>query len=229
MQKVEKCSGGDHEVIIGVVSFHGESPIEIRIGEGCGDIAASSCAGQSPESLLHSFTAYYLFYLVGAVSIFIPFITGQGALNLLPWLLSFSGILALLQFSCVRKAPGSNAILLIATLHLTTGVWMLRRPRVSPAAVAYMIEVWFLIHGSLKLWISLQVRKLTTWPALFASGCSSIVLACVVHRLSPKYGLSLVDIYVRVELLFTGCASALLLYSIIAFLWNQRPSHHDDT
>ncbi|BBN00945.1 hypothetical protein MPTK1_2g03290 [Marchantia polymorpha subsp. ruderalis] len=141
MQKVEKCSGGDHEVIIGVVSFHGESPIEIRIGEGCGDIAASSCAGQSPESLLHSFTAYYLFYLVGAVSIFIPFITGQGALNLLPWLLSFSGILALLQFSCVRKAPGSNAILLIATLHLTTDVWMLRRPRVSPAAVAYMIEV----------------------------------------------------------------------------------------
>ncbi|KAL2612947.1 hypothetical protein R1flu_024639 [Riccia fluitans] len=215
----------DHVVLrvascIDGVGVGGEKPSDIRVV----DMGESSQGRQTrdAECLLQSLTNYYLFYLVGATSVFIPFITGQGPLHMLPWLLNLSGCLSLLQYACVRRAPGSTAIFFLATLHLTTGVWMLRRPTVSEATVTYLVQMWFLIHGTLKLWISLQVRKLSTWPALFASGLLSVLLAGVLHHLPSNFGLTPVDIYIRIELLFTGCAGALLLYSMVAIIINRK-------
>lgn len=174
-----------------------------------------------PDDQLQRLTLYYTLYgavfgVVGVLAIILPLFTGLAVTQILPWLLVLGGAVTLLQFLLICGAPGTTAFLLLAILHLAVGLWMLMKPVAGQTEVTFILAAWFLVHGVVKLIMACQVRKLTTWPAVLASGFASIVLAFVITALTPKLGLLLVGICFGGDLIGTGCA--LLLIALMAFL-----------
>ncbi|KAL3680199.1 hypothetical protein R1sor_023155 [Riccia sorocarpa] len=183
-----------------------------------------------PEEHLERLTLYYTLYgavfgVVGALAIALPLLTGLAVTQIIPWLLILGGAVTLLQFLLICGAPGTTAFLLLAILHLGVGIWMMMEPIAGTTEVTFVIAAWFIVHGVIKLVMACQVRKLTTWPAVLASGLASIILAFVVTALTPRYGLTLVGITFGSDLLVTGIA--LLLIALMAFLGKQHRSITD--
>ncbi|KAL2612888.1 hypothetical protein R1flu_024580 [Riccia fluitans] len=178
-----------------------------------------------PEEHLERLALYYTLYgavfgVVGALAIAIPLLTGLAVTQIIPWLLILGGAVTLLQFLLICGAPGTTAFLLLAILHLGVGLWMMMEPIAGQTEVTFVIAAWFIIHGVIKLVMACQVRKLTTWPAVLASGLASIVLAFVITALTPRVGLTLVGITFGGDLVFTGIA--LLLIALMAFLGRRH-------
>jgi uncharacterized membrane protein HdeD (DUF308 family) len=178
-------------------------------------------SGEMAEEHLERLTLYYTVYglvfaVVGAIAILLPLLFGIEVLSLLAWLLVLGGAITLLMFVLICGAPGTTSFLLLGAMHLAAGLFILLQPSEANKRFYYLFSAWFLLHGVIKLLMSCQVNKLTTWPAVFVSGLASISFAIIVLLFQSQFGLEMVAIFFGADLAATGVA--LLLISCMAYL-----------
>lgn len=193
-------------------------------------IPIRSMTGHIPEEALNRLTLYYTLYgivfaAVGAISIVLPLVFGVGVQALLAWLLVLGGSVTLLMFLLICGAPGTTAFFLLSGLHLAAGLYLLLNPPSSREHLIYLLAGWFILHGVLKIFMSIAVRKISTWPVVLVSGVASIVLAFVIVTLTSRFGTKLISITFGADLAFTGLS--LLLISIMGFLGKSHRSVTD--
>lgn len=178
-------------------------------------------SGDMAEEHLERLTLYYTVYglvfaVVGAIAICLPLLLGVEVLSLLAWLLVLGGAITLLMFVLICGAPGTTSFLLLGAMHLAAGLFILLQPSEANKRFYFLFAAWFLFHGVIKVIMSWQVNKVTTWPAVFVSGLASISFAVIVLLFQSKFGLELVAIFFGADLVATGIS--LLLISLMAYL-----------
>lgn len=178
-------------------------------------------SGEMAEEHLERLTLYYsvyglIFGIVGAIAICVPLFFGIEVLSLMAWLLVFGGAVTLLMFVLVCGAPGTTSFLLLGAMHLAAGLFILLQPSEANRRFYFLFAAWFLLHGVIKVLMSCQVNKVTTWPAVFVSALASISFAVIVVLFQSSFGLEIVAIFFGADLAATGVA--LLLISCMAYL-----------
>jgi uncharacterized membrane protein HdeD (DUF308 family) len=177
--------------------------------------------GEVAEEHLERLTLYYTVYglvfaVMGVIAILGPLLFSIEVLHLLAWLLVLGGAVTLLQFVLICGAPGTTSFLLLGAIHLASGLFILLQPDEANKRFIFFFSAWFLVNGIIKLMMSCQVRAVTTWPAVFASGLASIALSVVALLIGNKFGFKLIAIFFGADLVATGLA--LLLISCMAYL-----------
>ncbi|EFJ24668.1 hypothetical protein SELMODRAFT_101544 [Selaginella moellendorffii] len=173
-----------------------------------------------PEEHLSKLSLYLgiyaiLFIIAGIIGILFPLVFALAVEQLIAWLLILGGVFSIVQFIAVCGAPGTTSFLLLGILHLGIGLLMLIKPIEGGMALVYVLSGWFLVHGLLKSLMACQVRNMTSWPAVLASGILSVILAFAILILAPKFGLVLLGVIFGADLLVSGLS--MLFIATIAF------------
>jgi uncharacterized membrane protein HdeD (DUF308 family) len=101
--------------------------------------------------------------------------------------------------------------LILASLFLVTGVWMLLQFKVGLAPAALQIQALaraiglvFLIEGGLMTVLALTHRQARGWGWGLANGLVTIVLGLLILTMSPQGLLSVLGLLVGISFLFSG-------------------------
>ncbi|KAJ7553465.1 hypothetical protein O6H91_06G099200 [Diphasiastrum complanatum] len=187
-------------------------------------IPIRTLTGHVTEEHLHKLSLFLSIYgallsAVGVLAILFPIVFSLAVGQFVAWLLVLGGILSLVQFFLMCGAPGTSSFLLLGILHMAIGLWIITKPISGGMLLIYVASGWFVGHGVLKLLTAYQVRNLTSWPAVMASGVLSFVLALVILVLSPRYGLLFLGVIFGVDLLVSGIA--MMLIACMAYFGNR--------
>ncbi|MEB3259199.1 MAG: DUF308 domain-containing protein [Cyanobacteriota bacterium] len=152
--------------------------------------------------------------VLGLLALLFPYVASAGVTVMVAVAFLVAGLMGWIDTWSRRvRLNGWHGVLrlILASLFLVTGVWMLVQFKAGlvPAALqiqslALAIGVVFLIEGVLMTVLALTHRQARGWGWGLANGLVTIVLGLLILAMSPQGLLSVLGLLVGISFLFSG-------------------------
>ena len=152
----------------------------------------------------HLFAYGVVLVVLGMLAIMAPRISGIAVQFLLGWLLILAGITWTMYASHARSWGSGLWEALVGILAVIGGVIVIARPLASLEILTWILAVYFIATGVLKLALAFELRPTMGWGWTLFSGVVSVILGVIVMREWPFSGLWLVGTLVGIEMIFGG-------------------------
>jgi uncharacterized membrane protein HdeD (DUF308 family) len=148
---------------------------------------------------------YGVFLVVlGVLAIMAPRISGIAVQLMLGWLLVLAGIAWTMYASHARSWGSGLWEALVGILAVMGGVIIIARPLLSLEILTWMLAVYFIATGVLKLALAFELKPTRGWGWTLFNGVISVFLGAIVMRQWPFSGLWLVGTMVGIDMIFGG-------------------------
>src|SRR5262249_35954147 len=141
--------------------------------------------------------------VVGLLAISSNFIATLLSVKVFGWLLVIAGITEVVHAIMVCHLRSFALHLLAAALYLLTGLFMLEDPIRAAAVLTLLLAASFIVGGFLRVVFSLVVR-FPAWSWVFLNGMVDLVLGFLIWNGLPESSLSVIGLFVGIDLLFHG-------------------------
>jgi uncharacterized membrane protein HdeD (DUF308 family) len=145
--------------------------------------------------------------VVGLWAILVPAVASISVAILVGWVLVVGGIVQLGHLFRARPARREWWRVLVASLTILAGIWILIFPLSGTITLTVVLVAWLWMVGGLRLlaWWRIREREENTWLTL-VSGIVSIVLGVLIWADLPSSATWAIGLLVGIELVFTGSA-----------------------
>ncbi|MBD2655156.1 HdeD family acid-resistance protein [Synechocystis sp. FACHB-383] len=153
-----------------------------------------------------------LMIIMGALAILYPLFATIFTFNVIGFVLLLFGILQLAYAYQTRHNPVGHPILNILTgiFYLAVGFWVLRHPVFSILDLTLVIGILFFIEGAIQVINAFELHPTQNRGLLLASGIIGIILGILIWSNWPFDSLTLLGLFVGINLITTGVS--LLLF-----------------
>jgi uncharacterized membrane protein HdeD (DUF308 family) len=145
-----------------------------------------------------------LMIVAGILAIASPMAAGIAVDVLVAWLLVFSGGVHLVFSWQTRTSGGFLWELLVGTLYLFTGVYLLMHPAAGLASLTLALAIYLLAEAILEFVLGLTLRVLPGSRWLLFDGIVTLILAVMIWRAWPSSSAWAIGTLVGVSMLFSG-------------------------
>ena len=180
----------------------------------------SSPAGLPIEERASLRSAWWLFLILGIVSIIVgfmavssTFIATLASVKVFGILLLIGGATEVVHALMVRNWRGFAMHLVTATLYLLVGLFMLEDPIRAAAVITLLLTASFFVGGLLRIIFSLAVR-FPSWPWVLLTGFVDLILAVFLWRSWPESSLWVIGLFVGIDLLLHGWSWVILALTV---------------
>jgi len=156
------------------------------------------------EGSRHLFVYGVLLVVLGVLAIMAPRISGIAVELMLGWLLILAGIAWTMYASHARSWGSGLWEALVGILAVIGGVIIIARPLVSLEILTWILAVYFIATGVLKLALAFELKPTHGWGWTLLNGAISVLLGVIVMRQWPFSGLWLVGTLVGIDMIFGG-------------------------
>ncbi len=169
-------------------------------------------AGSPHDEHLHLGRNWWLFLLLGLVSVFVglvaigsAFIATLATVTVLGILLLIAGGAEVIHAIAVRNLRGFALHLLGAALYLLVGLFMLEDPVKAAGVLTLLISAGFFVAGVLRIIFSLAVQ-FHSWGWVLVNGIVDVCLGVMIMRHWPSSSLWVIGMFIGIDLVFQGWA-----------------------
>lgn len=155
-----------------------------------------------------------LMIILGALAIVYPVLTSVGVTLVLGVVLVGAGIVQLVYAFGVRGWRGFFWHILIAATYGVIGVMLLTYPLGGLITLTFLLALYFLISGVLKIVVSLTSRNVSGWGWVLTSGILSLILGALIWMSWPVGSLWFIGLLVGIDLVFAGFSLAAMSVSV---------------
>lgn len=140
----------------------------------------------------------------GFLAISLPLATSFGVVEVIAWLIAFSGGF---QFIHAFQSKGAGSILwklLVAILYLIVGIYFLMNPVIGVAGLTLGLAFFFLAEGVIDLVAYFKNRNAAGSGWILMDGIVTSVLGLLVWRQWPSSSLWVIGTLVGISMIMTG-------------------------
>jgi uncharacterized membrane protein HdeD (DUF308 family) len=151
-----------------------------------------------------------LLILAGILAIGLPMVAGIAVNIVVAWLLVFCGVA---HFIYGWDARGIGAVLwqvLLGTLYVAIGVYLLRRPVAGLITLTLALAVYLFAEGLLELILAFALRPRRGWGWILFDGLVTLALGIMIWRLWPWHTEWVIGTLVGVSMIFSGVTRLML-------------------
>lgn len=141
--------------------------------------------------------------VLGSIAIVFSFVATLATVAIFGTLLFIGGILQLVNAVTCRSWRGFFVYLLTGVLSTVVGLIMMNHPIAAATGITLVLAAAFMAGGILRIVIS-AIEHIHGWPWLMLSGFVSLFLGIIIWRHFPEAALSLIGIFVGIDLIFSG-------------------------
>jgi uncharacterized membrane protein HdeD (DUF308 family) len=151
--------------------------------------------------------------ILGFVAIGSPYITTAIAVTVFGILLLAAGVTEVIHAVLVRNWRGFALHLLAAALYLLVGLFMLEDSVRAAAVITLLLAANFFVGGLLRIIFSIVIR-FPAWPWVLIHGVIDLILGVLIFSGWPDSSLTIIGLFIGIDLLFHGWAWVLLGLSV---------------
>jgi len=152
--------------------------------------------------------------MFGTIAIAAPVLFTGTTLLFLGWLLIFGGIVQTIYSFWTIKEGNFLMELLIGILYLIFGILLVNNLLGTAVVATSLIAIFFLIEGTLKIVLSLQVRPMFNWGWMLAGGIISIFFSLIILFNLAATSLMLIGLLIGLNMLFGGSSMIIMSFVI---------------
>jgi uncharacterized membrane protein HdeD (DUF308 family) len=151
-----------------------------------------------------------IFTVLGLLALGLPVVAGLTVLLVIGWLLIFAGALQVGHVFTGRRASGSWRGILLASLAIVLGIYLVLRPIGGTVFLSALIAAYFLIDGLFSIAAALNTRGTAASGLLSISAVLSILLAVIILAMLPEAAPEILGLLVGIALLIDGIISLII-------------------
>lgn len=152
----------------------------------------------------HLFAYGVVLVVLGVLAIMAPKISGLAVQLMLGWLIVLAGLAWTMYASHARSWGSGLWEALVGILTVIGGAIIITRPLASLEVLTWILAVYFIATGVLKLALAFELRPTRGWGWTLFNGIVTVVLGVIVMRTWPFSGLWLVGTLVGIDMVFGG-------------------------
>ena len=121
-----------------------------------------------------------------------------------------SGVVTIVH--SVRALSSGKCVLrlLSGILYLAIGIIFLRYPLEGVLTLTLLLAVLFVFEGAIKIAVALQLRTISNWGWMLASGIAALILAAIIFSGYPENVAWMLGLLVGINLIFSGWTMLML-------------------
>jgi uncharacterized membrane protein HdeD (DUF308 family) len=151
-----------------------------------------------------------LMIVAGIVAIASPLAAGIAVNLLVAWLLVFSGCAHLVFAWYTRSAGGVLWELLLGTLYICIGVYLLVHPLAGLESLTIALAIYLFLEAVLEFVLGFILRPLPGTNWLFIDGIITLILAVMIWKTWPANTPWIIGAIVGISMLFSGTSRLML-------------------
>ena len=151
-----------------------------------------------------------LLIIIGMAAITLPFVAAITIETVVGWILVISGVVQIIHSFRALSTGKCILRLLSGILYLAIGIIFLVYPLQGLLTLTLLLAILFMFEGLMKIIVSLQIRPLTNWGWLLASGIAALVIAGIIWAGWPGTAAWVIGLLVGINLIFGGWTMLML-------------------
>jgi uncharacterized membrane protein HdeD (DUF308 family) len=151
--------------------------------------------------------------LLGVAAIACPVVTGVAVIIVIGAMLLVGGVLQFIAAFFTRAWGAFFLNLLVGILYVIVGLWMLKWPLQSLAALTILIAAALLVGGAFRI-VNALVARYEGWGLVLLGGIIDVLLGLFIWVLGPYEDLWVIGTFLGINLIFSGVTWAALALSI---------------
>jgi uncharacterized membrane protein HdeD (DUF308 family) len=141
---------------------------------------------------------------LGAMAIALPAMATLAVELLIGWILIFGAVMHIVDAFWIHHWRESIFQLLLGVLYLVIGILLLAHPLRGVFTLTLLLSIFFLAGGLFKIILALEMRTVTNWGWLFASGVLALILGGLILKGLPSTAAWAIGLLLGIDLIFTG-------------------------
>lgn len=163
--------------------------------------------------------------LVGVLAIMLPMASSIGVARFIGWLMIFDSIAQVINAIRSRGIGRLSWKLVVATLYLVGGVYLLLHPFLAVVALTFVLALFFFVQGVLDLTDYLFTRKGRKSSWVLINGVVSIILGGMIWRHWPSSSLWALGQLVGIGMLMIGVTRLMMALAMRKRAAERRNTH----
>ena len=160
--------------------------------------------GVVKSSIGWSIALSVLMIVAGLLGVIVPPAAGLAVAVLVAWLLVFSGGAHFVFAWHVRTLGGLVWELLLGTVYLLVGAYLLLHPVAGLASLTLALAIYLFAEGILELILSIRLRPMRGSGWLLLDGLITLILAVMIWKTWPSSTEWVIGTLVGISVLFSG-------------------------
>ena len=148
--------------------------------------------------------------MLGAAAIAMPLLAALAVELLLGWLLVIGGIAQAFHAFGQKQWGGFLWQLLMGVLYLVVGGMLLIEPLRGVLTLTFLLAVFFVVEGILRIILSLRLRPVQNWGWMLVSGLVTLVLGALIWANWPSAAVWAIGMLVGIDMIFGGWSLIML-------------------
>ena len=148
--------------------------------------------------------------LLGAGAIAVPLVASVAIELLFGWIFVLSGVVTIVHSFRALSSGKCVLRLLSGILYLAIGIIFLRYPLEGVLTLTLLLAVLFVFEGAIKIAVALQLRTISNWGWMLASGIAALILAAIIFSGYPENVAWMLGLLVGINLIFSGWTMLML-------------------
>jgi len=173
-------------------------------------MSASASGTIAKTSLTWSIGLSVMLILFGFVAIALPQVAGIGLNLLIGWLLAFSGAIHLMFAWYTRTTGGILWELMVSSLSIFIGVYLLFHPSAGLAALTLTLAIYLFAEGVLELVLRFRLRHMPGSVWLLLDGFITLILGALIWKMWPSSTEWAIGTLVGISMIFSGFSRLML-------------------
>lgn len=159
------------------------------------------------------FTLGVAMIVIGVAAICLPIVATLAIEIVIGWLLIAGGIVHGIHAFSARQWGGGLMNVLAAILYVVVGFMLLAHPVAGVLTLTILLASFFFVEGIFKIIMSLEMRSMTNWGWLLASGLIALALSAMIWMGWPATAAWVIGLLVGIDLIFGGWAMVFVALS----------------
>ncbi|MEQ1546662.1 DUF308 domain-containing protein [Methyloglobulus sp.] len=146
------------------------------------------------------------FILLGFCAFIVPQFFSVFIVIFLGWIIIIGGVTQLSRVFLLPKTSGFGSWLGLGILQLVVGFLLIADPIAGVLTLTMMMALFFVVEGTIKIYMALQMRPLPQWEYVLFSGITAVVLALVMVAFWSDIPHWLLGVFLGVNMIMLGVA-----------------------
>ena len=151
-----------------------------------------------------------LLIITGVAAITLPFVIAVAIEVLLGWILVISGVIQIVHSFRALSSGKCILRLLRGILYLAIGIMFLVYPMQGVLTLTLLLAILFMFEGLIKIIVALQLRPMSNWGWMLASGIAALVISTIIWTGWPGTAAWVIGLLVGINLIFGGWTMLML-------------------
>jgi uncharacterized membrane protein HdeD (DUF308 family) len=157
-----------------------------------------------------SMTWGILMFACGILAILLPRISSIEIVIILAWLILVVGVWHLIFAFHSHSIGGFLWKILLATLYVLAGIYMLVNPLISVVSLTLVLAVVFVLEGIIEIALYFGLRGVRHSGLVLFDGIVTLILGILIWRQWPSSSVWVIGTLVGISLIFSGISRFML-------------------